>query len=115
MIRSPAARAYGASQAALDPRVREADVIRRVSFGLRAAGESGDAVAVVRAVADNRRLWLAIEGAVRHPANGLPEPVRAGLVSVGRAVQREMEALSPDLAFLADINDQVAAGLSGRH
>lgn len=106
------ARAYGATRAALDPREQEADVFRRVTGGLRAA-VAQDGLARIRAVADNRRLWLAVETALADPANRLPSPVRAGLISLGRAVQREMGGTDPDLAFLIDVNDQVAAGLAG--
>jgi len=107
------ARAYGATRAALDPRELEADVFRRVTGGLRAA-LTHEGPARMRAVADNRRLWLAVETALTDPSNRLPPPVRAGLVSLGRAVQREMDGADPDLAFLIEVNDQVAAGLAGR-
>jgi flagellar biosynthesis regulator FlaF len=105
-------RAYGASRAARDPREQEADVIRRVTYGLRAA-LNDDGPARVRAVADNRRLWLALETALLDPSNQLPAPMRAGLVSLGRAVQREMDGPAPDIAFLIEVNDQVATGLLG--
>jgi hypothetical protein len=64
-------RAYGATRAALDPREQEADIIRRVTGGLRAVRED-DGPARMRAVADNRRLWLAMESALVHPSNQLP-------------------------------------------
>ena len=105
-------RAYGAARAARDPREQEADVFRRVTGGLRAAGGQ-DGPARVRAVADNRRLWLAVESALADPSNQLPAPMRAGLVSLGRAVQREMDGPDPDIAFLIEVNEQVAAGLAG--
>ncbi len=105
-------RAYGAARAARDPREQEADVIRRVTHGLRTALEAEGATRT-RAVADNRRLWLAMESALVDPANRLPAPMRAGLVSLGRAVLREMGSPSPDIAFLIEVNEQVAAGLAG--
>jgi flagellar biosynthesis regulator FlaF len=106
-------RAYAATRAALDPREQEADVFRRVTGGLRAAQQQ-DGPSRVRAVADNRRLWLAVESALADPANQLPAAMRAALISLGRAVQREMDQGAPDLAFLIEINDQVAGGLVGR-
>ena len=112
MMLADIVRAYGASSAARDPREQEADVIRRVTFGLRAALED-DGPARVRAVADNRRLWLAMESALVHPSNQLPAPMRAGLVSLGRAVQREMDGPAPDINFLIEVNEQVATGLIG--
>lgn len=105
-------RAYGAARAARDPREQEAEVIRRVTFGLRAAQQQ-EGSSRMRAVADNRRLWLALEAALVDPSNRLPTQIRAGLVSLGRAVLREMDTPSPDLAFLIEVNDQLAAGLAG--
>ena len=113
MTFSPIARAYGATRAARDPREQEADVFRRVTGGLRAVGGQ-DGPARVRAVADNRRLWLAVESALTDPSNQLPSAMRAGLISLGRAVQREMDRADPDLAFLIEVNEQVAAGLAGQ-
>lgn len=113
MTFSPIARAYGAARAARDPREQEADVFRRVTGRLRAVG-GDDGPERVRAVADNRRLWLAVEAVLADPSNQLPAPMRAGLISLGRAVQREMDQDAPDLAFLIEINEQVAAGLAGR-
>lgn len=107
------ARAYGAARAARDPREQEADVFRRVNGGLRAA-LTQEGPARMRAVADNRRLWLAVESALADPSNQLPPTMRAGLISLGRAVQREMDQGEPDLAFLIEVNDQVASGLAGR-
>ena len=106
-------RAYGVAGAARDPREQEADIFRRVTGGLRAALAVEGPVRA-RAVADNRRLWLAVESAVVHPSNQLPSPVRAQLISLGRAVRREMDGEAPDLDFLIEVNDQVAAGLAGR-
>ncbi|HEY4252826.1 MAG TPA: flagellar biosynthesis regulator FlaF [Roseomonas sp.] len=112
MNASNALRAYGAARAAMDPRTQEADVFRRVIGALRAALETDDQRRV-RAIADNRRLWLAVESAASHPANILPEALRQGLISLGRAVRREMDSTAPDLGFLIAVNEQVAAGLSG--
>lgn len=107
-------RAYGATRAAMDPRVQEADVFRRVTGTLRACtGGEADDMRRVRAIADNRRLWLAVESALAHPANLLPDQLRASLLSLGRAVRREMDAPAPDLGFLIDVNEQIAAGLGG--
>jgi flagellar biosynthesis regulator FlaF len=40
--------------------------------------------------------------------------LRASLISVGLAVQREMDTDQPDAVFLASVNDNIAAGLSGQ-
>lgn len=105
-------RGYGATQRTRSLREQEADVIRRVNYALKAA-VNADAIDRARAVADNRRLWLAIESAILHPANQLPDALKASIVSLGRSVQREMDREAPDVAFLININDQMIAGLSG--
>ena len=81
---------YGAAQQTRSLREQEADVFRRVNYSLRAAIDA-DAIERARAVADNRRLWLAVESAMLHPANQLPDALRASIVSLGRTIQREME------------------------
>ncbi len=68
----------------------------------------------MQAIADNRRLWLTVADLMRDPLNALPEDLRASIVSVGMAVQREMEQESPDFDFLIGINENIAAGLSGQ-
>ena len=105
-------RGYGATQRTRSLREQEADVFRRVNFGLKAA-LNGDAIDRARAIADNRRLWFAIEAALVNPANLLPEVTRVGIMRLGRGVQREMDNKESDIAFLIDINDQMIAGLSG--
>ena len=106
--------AYRAARAALPPRVQEADVFRRVNGALRAAqGQGAEAgLRAIRALADNRRLWLAVEGVLLDPTNALPPPLRASIISVGRTVLREMDRDEPDLAFLIEVNENMAAGLS---
>ncbi len=106
-----AARAYQSAAARRDPREQEADVFRRVTGGLRAAKR--DPELRVRAVADNMRLWLMVGDLLRDPGNALPAPLRAGIVSVGHAVQRDMAQAEPDLDFLILVNESITAGLSG--
>lgn len=107
-----AARAYQASADNRSLRVQEADVFHRANGALRSALH-GSPVDRVRAVADNRRLWLTVIGLVQDPDNQLPSAVRASIVSVGRSVQREMDGASPDFDFLIAVNENVVAGLSG--
>ena len=93
-------------------RQQEADVFHRANGALRAAQQNGP-VALVRALADNRRLWATVVDMVRDPENKLPVPLRASIASVGMSVQREMDADKPDVDFLININEQFAGGLSG--
>ncbi|MCA3275067.1 MAG: hypothetical protein ING16_11980 [Roseomonas sp.] len=105
-----ARRAYQMTRQAMDPREQEADVIRRVTGGLRAALEQ-EGIGRARAIADNRRLWIALDASLRHPANQLPQETKLTLLQIGRAVMREMEGSKPDLGFLIEINEQLASGL----
>lgn len=105
-----ARRAYQMTRQAMDPREQEADVIRRVTGALKAALEK-DGIARARAIADNRRLWIALDAALRHPANQLPQETKVTMIQIGGAVMREMENAAPDLGFLIEINEQLASGL----
>lgn len=109
------ARAYQAGAAHRSLREQEADVFRRASFVLRSCANAdgeGSPIARVRALADNRRLWGMVMDLVRDPANQLPVAIRANLVSIGLAVSREMDGGEPDFDFLAEVNEQIAAGLA---
>ena len=105
-----ARRAYQMTRQAMDPREQEADVFRRVTGALKAALEK-DGIARARAIADNRRLWIALDASLRHPANLLPQATKVTMIRVGRTVMREMENAAPDLAFLIEINEQLTSGL----
>lgn len=113
MQQTQAARAYRAASAHRGPREQEADVFRRVTGALRAA-QQGTPMDQVKAIADNTRLWMMVGDLLRDPENALPAALRASIVSVGKALQREMQQPSPDLAFLIAVNEDITAGLSGR-
>lgn len=108
-----AAKAYEAASIQRSPRAQEADVFRRVIGALRASRDGGP-LQRIRALADNRRLWMVVHDLMSDPDNALPLPLRAQIISVGLAVQREMDRDVPDIEFLIDINEQLAAGLSGQ-
>lgn len=105
-----AIRAYASTAATRDPRTQEAEVFRYANAVLRRASD-GDARGRLRALADNARLWGAVLDLVRDPDNTLPAATRAGIVSIGLAVQREMRRPDPDFAFLIAVNQNIAAGL----
>ena len=106
-----AARAYEAAATHRSQREQEADVFRRATGALKAARDAGP-IPRVRAIADNRRLWMTVTDLMRDPLNPLPQDLRASIVSVGLAVQREMDSDTPDFDFLIAINENIAAGLS---
>jgi flagellar biosynthesis activator protein FlaF len=108
-----AALAYEAAAVHRSQREQEADVFRRAIGALRAARNAGP-IPRVRALADNRRLWMAIADLMRDPENRLPPRLRGEILSVGMTVQREMDLDAPDFEFLISINEHFAAGLSGQ-
>ena len=107
-----ATRRYGAAQQARSLRDQEADVFRRVNYGLKSA-LNGDSIERARMIADNRRLWLAVESVITHPDNLLPAALRSTILSLSRSIQREMNQDDPDVSFLIEMNDHIIGGLSG--
>lgn len=107
-----ATHAYATAAAHRSQREQEADVFRRVIGGLRIARNVNNPLQRVRALADNRRLWMAVTDLMRDPASSLPAPLRASIVSVAIAVQREMDRDSPNFDFLIEINENIVAGLA---
>jgi flagellar protein FlaF len=106
-----AARAYQAATTHRSQREQEADVFRHAIGGLISARGAGP-IPRLRALADNRRLWLTVTDLMRDPDSGLPVELRASIVSVGLAVQREMDLEQPNFDFLIEINKSIAEGLS---
>jgi flagellar protein FlaF len=107
-----AVRAYATAAEHRSVREQEAEIFRLANATLRRARESDRRVARVRALADNDRLWMMVIGLVSDPANALPEELRASIISVGLAVQREMQRESPNFDFLIAVNENIAAGLA---
>jgi flagellar biosynthesis regulator FlaF len=110
---SHAIQAYRTASRFRSQRDQEADVFRQAVAGLRRARGAAQ-IQQIRALADNRRLWMMVTDLMRDPTNALPEPLRASIISVGRSVQREMDLETPDFDFLIAINEDIAAGLSGQ-
>ena len=98
--------AYQAASRFRSQREQEADVFRRATGALKAARNAG-AITRIRALADNRRLWLTVNDLMRDP------DTKAGLVSIALSVHRELDQESPDFEFLIAINENMTAGLSG--
>lgn len=110
--RNLASRAYASAASNRTPRELEADIFRTVIARLQASRETS-AIARVRALADNRRLWTTVTDLVRDDRNPLPPETRAGIISIGQTVQREMDSDEPNFEFLISINRNMADGLSG--
>jgi len=106
-----AARAYQTATTHRSQREQEADVFRRAIGALKLARGAGP-IPRLRALADNRRLWLTVNDLMHDPESELPMDLRASIVSVGLAVQREMDRDTPNFDFLIEINQTIAEGLS---
>jgi flagellar protein FlaF len=106
-----AARAYAASSSRRSVREQEAAIFRYANVALRSAVGTGGAPKV-RALADIMRLWNVVIDMVGDPGNALPAELRAQIISVGMAVQREIQSPEPDIEFLLSVNENMAAGLS---
>lgn len=112
-LSSQARNAYEAASRSRSPREQEADVFRRATAALKAARDAG-AITRIRALADNRRLWMTVSDLMHDQGNALPEATKAGIISIGKSVHRELDQESPDFEFLISINETLAAGLAGK-
>jgi len=112
-VPAAAFRAYGAIQAARSQREQEADVFVILAGRLRAALRLGG-MARVRAAADARRVFSAVEMQTLHPTCPLPRELRLLMCNVTGRALREVEQAEPDLEFLAAIADDFAVGLGHR-
>jgi flagellar biosynthesis activator protein FlaF len=108
-----AIQAYKTASRYRSQRDQEADVFRHAIAALKGA-QGAAAIQKIRALADNRRLWMMVSDLLRDPTNALPESLKASILSVGLAVQREMDQDVPDFDFLISINENIAAGLAGQ-
>ena len=87
----------------------EAEVFARATRAIRAA-EAGTALDRARAVADNRRLGTPSTARGR-PRQRPAAALRAGIARIALTVLRECDAAEPDLGFIAEVNEHIAAGL----
>ncbi len=106
-----AARAYQYAATHRSQREQEADVFRYTNGALKLARDAGP-ITRLRALADNRRLWRTVSDLMHDPDSELPMELRASIISVGLAVQREMDQDRPNFDFLIEINQSIAEGLS---
>lgn len=116
--------AYGdARHAALTPRQAEYRVFARVTHQLseaQAAVDAGETDAYARlatAANDNLRLWLTLAADAAGAGNGLPDALRAGLISLAGWVERETPRLlrrEIRVEAMVDVNATVMKGLRGQ-
>ncbi|HSK38319.1 MAG TPA: flagellar biosynthesis regulator FlaF, partial [Arenibaculum sp.] len=105
-----------ASRMKTDFRSQEANLFKRVTYGLIQGKEKKDGMDLVRAASDDKRLWMTVVQLLSDDQNQLPAPLRAQMISIGQAVIKEIDDNingDLDVDFLIDINNQIIEGLSG--
>jgi flagellar protein FlaF len=68
------------------------------------------------ALRDNQALWIALRDDLAQPANALPPPLRASLISIALWVERQTTEVlggAAGVGVLAAVNNNIIAGLSG--
>lgn len=106
----PQTNGFTAYRRSATPKQMEAQVFSRVSHALR---EAEGPMARTRAKADAFQLWSAVLDCVSDPTNQLPAPLRIQIATLATAARRECNAEQGDLDFVAEVTEQVAAGLWG--
>jgi flagellar protein FlaF len=101
-----------------NPREAEYRLFGQVTRALMAAEQGGDddVAERVRALDWNRRLWSTLATDCADSANGLPQPVRAQIISLSLWVNRHTSAVirrQEDIGPLVDVNRIIMQGLAG--
>lgn len=99
------------------PRHAECRLIREITGEMIAARDAGVAgVALMPVLARNRDMWHVFQTDCSSPGNGLPAPVRAGIISLALWVSRytsEVVTGKDDIGALIDVNRMMIEGLEG--
>lgn len=100
------------------PRKIEFDAFARVTRQLRIAAENKDQrfADLVRALDDNRRLWMALACDVADPANQLDSQLKARIFYLAEFTFHQTQRLlvgEGEPSILIDINTAVMRGLAG--
>ena len=98
-----------------DYRSQEANLFKRVTFGLIQGKSNPNGMDIVRAASDNKLLWMTVIKLLQDDQNRLPAPLRAQIISIGQTVIREIDQNITgklDIDFLIDINTQIIEGLA---
>jgi flagellar protein FlaF len=97
-------------------RARERSAMDRVIAMLRAARDKGEnSREAIEAIFYLRRLWAIFLDDLRSPENELPEQLRAGIVSIGIWMNKEIDRFragqTKDLTPIIEINEIIRDGL----
>jgi len=98
-------------------RAQEKMALDRVILLLREAQAAGPgAMPTINALYQLRRLWAVFLEDLSNPENALPERLRAGIISIGIWVNREIDRIitgsATDLNPLIEINEIIRDGLN---
>lgn len=96
------------------PRDAEYEVFSRVTRMLRQAAEGGQGADLIAAVHKNNELWTILASDLAGAGNGLPDQVRAGILSLaGFALRHGHQAMAGKVKVdpLIDINLAMMRGL----
>lgn len=100
-----------------DPRRIEYLVFLRITLDLEAHRDAGWRSAELKdALWRNLELWNTLRADLLEEGNALPEPLRAGLVSLSFTVERQTRMVlrgEADARLLIDVNRSVMKGLQG--
>ena len=97
-------------------RAREHSAMDRVIVMLRVARDKGEnSREAIEAIFYLRRLWAIYLDDLRNPDNELPEQLRAGIVSIGIWMNKEIDRFrtgqTRDLTPIIEINEIIRDGL----
>ena len=98
-----------------DFRTQEANLFKRVTYGLIQGKAKPGSMDLVRAASDNKLLWMTVIKLLKDDQNRLPAGLRAQIISIGNAVIREIDQNitgNLDVDFLIDVNTQIIEGLA---
>ena len=100
-------------------REQERNAMDRVIDMLRAAQDKGEnSREAIEAIFYLRRLWAIFLDDLRNPENELPEQLRAGIVSIGIWMNKEIDRFragqTKDLTPIIEINEIIRDGLEVR-
>lgn len=94
-----------------DPRAAEYEAFAQITAALSRAASFSERASALQ---DNRQLWATLATDLAHPENGLPEDLRAQLLSLSRFTsQHTSKALAgaADVETLVEINTAIMRGL----
>ena len=105
-----------AEDSASESRKREQDLFERAIRLMQVAqGTPAQSPQTIEAFVFVQRLWTVLMKDLCEPENGLPDTLKAGLLSIGLWVMRESDAIvrgeKNDLAALIEINSAICEGL----